>query len=284
MKISECVPLMLIVTGFLVLTPADGQKQLAQSPRILSAKAAYFVNQTGSDAVGKNALAQLKKWGKFQLVTDQKQADLIFLLSADPYKGGNIIFASGQTGTIENGEVTEDAVPNYNKQSPTRYAYLTVIDTKTGDNLWSDKHLWGGLLTGFNSVGERLVKQLQNQTKKASGCATTITLGPTSEDLRRMYGASTDVAMRSDGTPNSESFLLSPNIKLSAQYGSDEQACTLTLEPWPPSADHQKDGQQFMSSVRILEILEQVAPADKRGEQPLYGSRVTCAGSIGIWF
>ena len=166
MKTAECVPLMLIVAGFLALTPADGQKQLAQSPRILSAKTVCFVNKTGSDAVGKNALAQLKKWGKFQLVADRKEADLVFLLSADPYRGGNIIFASGQTGTVENGEATEDTVPNYNKQSPTRYAYLTVVDTKNGDNLWSDKRLWGGLLTGFNSVGERLVKRLQNQTRK----------------------------------------------------------------------------------------------------------------------
>ena len=115
--------------------------------------------------------------------------------------------------------------------------------------------------------------------------ATTITIGPTSEDLRRMYGASTDVAMRSDGTPNSESFLLSPNIKLSVQYGEDKQACTLTLEPGPPSAEHQKDGEQLMPSVRISEILEQVAPTDKRGEKTRDGlSGVTCAGSIGIWF
>lgn len=166
MRISEFGSLILVFTGFLLVAPAVAQKQLAQSPRILSAKTVYFNNQTGSDEVGKNALAQLKKWGKFQLVSDRKQADLIFLLSADPYKGGNIIFASGQTGTTENGHVTEDPVPNYNKQSPTRYAYLTVIDTKTGDNLWSDKHVWGGLLTGFNSVGERLVKELENQTKK----------------------------------------------------------------------------------------------------------------------
>ena len=115
--------------------------------------------------------------------------------------------------------------------------------------------------------------------------ATITTLAPTSEDLRRMYGASTDVAMHSDGTPNSERFLLSPNIKLTAQYGSDKQACTLVLEPGPPSADHQKDGEQLMSSVRISEILEQVAPADKRGEKPRDGSSgVSCAGSIGIWF
>jgi len=41
-----------------------------------------------------------------------------------------------------------------------------VIDPKTGGNLWSDQHLWGALLTGFNSVGARLIKELENQTKK----------------------------------------------------------------------------------------------------------------------
>ena len=165
MRISEYFATFAL-TSLLFVASARGQKQLAQSPRILSAKTAYFDNETGSDAVGKTALAQLKKWGKFQIVAEKKEAELIFLLSADPYKGGNVTFASGQTGSVENGHVTEDAVPNYNKQSPTRYAYLTVIDGKTGDNLWSDKHLWGGLLTGFNSVGERLVKELESQTRK----------------------------------------------------------------------------------------------------------------------
>src|SRR5215469_7545779 len=117
MRISGNCSLIFVLANLLVATPIVAQKQLAQSPRILSAKTVYFDNQTGSDPVGKNALAQLKKWGKFQLVTDRKQADLIFLLSADPYKGGNIIFASGQTGSMENGQVTKDAVPDYNKQS-----------------------------------------------------------------------------------------------------------------------------------------------------------------------
>lgn len=166
MRISERCFLAFIVAVFLSEPSSVAQKQMATSPRIMSAKTVFFDNQTGSDAIGKNTLAQLKRWGKFRLVTDRKEADLIFLLSADPYKGGHVIFAGGQTGSIDNGHVTEDAVPNYNKQSPTRYAYLTVIDLKTGDNLWSDKHLWGGLLTGFNSVGERLVKEFESQTKK----------------------------------------------------------------------------------------------------------------------
>jgi hypothetical protein len=166
MRVFEHFRIIFVLTSLLVANPAVAQKQLAQSPGILSAKSVYFMNQTGSDAVGKNALAQLKKCGKFQLIADPKLADLIFLLSADPYKGGNIILASGQTGSINDGHITEDPTPNYNKQSPTRYAYLTVIDRKTGDNLWSDKHVWGGLLTGFNSVGERLIKELENQSKK----------------------------------------------------------------------------------------------------------------------
>jgi len=146
---------------------AQAQKQLAQSPRILSAKSVYFDDRTGVDAVSNRALDQLKKWGRFQIVQDRKRADLIFLLSADPYKGGHIIMAGGQTGTIDtHGKIDEDPIPNYNKQAPVRYSYLNVIDAMTGENLWSDSHRWGGLLTGFNSVGKRLVKDLEEQIKK----------------------------------------------------------------------------------------------------------------------
>jgi hypothetical protein len=146
---------------------AHAQKQPAKSPRILSAKTVYFDDRTRAEAVGKAALAELKKWARFQIVQDKKQADLIFLLSADPYKGGYIIMASGQTGSIDaKGHIEVDRVPNYNKQAPVRDAYLTVIDPKTGETLWTDFHVWGGLLTGANSAGERLVKKLKKQIEK----------------------------------------------------------------------------------------------------------------------
>lgn len=157
----------LLALTLLLAAPASfAQKQLARSPRILNAKTVYFLNKTGSDRVGSEALARLKKWKKFQIVADRSQADLIFLLSADPYRGGNVLLASGQTGTInEDGRITEDPIPNYIKASPVRYAYLAVIDPATGENLWSDRHVWGGLLTGFNSVGARLISKLEKQTR-----------------------------------------------------------------------------------------------------------------------
>ena len=157
----------LLFAGLVAPRSVRSQKQLAKSPKILAAKTVYFDNQTGADAVGAAALAQLKKWARFQIVDDKKSADLIFLLSADPYNGGYIIFSGGQTGTVDSsGHLQEDRVPNYNRQAPIRDAYLTVIDPKTGQNLWSDSHVWGGLLTGTNSAGERLVKKLEKQVEK----------------------------------------------------------------------------------------------------------------------
>ena len=151
----------------LLCTSAFAQRDRAHDPHILNAKTVYFFNRTGSDAVGAEALAALKAWNRFKIVTDRNKADLILLLDCDPYRGGDIIFSGGQTGTVhDDGHITQDPYPNYSKSSPTRYAYLYVIDTTNGKSLWSAHRPWGGLLTGYNSAGARLVRKLQKQTKQ----------------------------------------------------------------------------------------------------------------------
>ena len=59
-----------------------------------------------------------------------------------------------------------DDVPTFNKAAPVRYAYLTVYDAKSGENLWSAEHQWGGALTGFHSAGARLVNKLRKEIEK----------------------------------------------------------------------------------------------------------------------
>jgi hypothetical protein len=158
------VPVLLITA-----TSGQSQKRSALSPQILSAKSVYFDNQTGAALVGERALAELKKWGHFQ-ITDQherEKADLVILLSADPYRGGYVLLADGKTGTVGGkGSIEADPVPNYNKAAPVRYAHLTVIEPASGKELWSSSRPWGGLLTGFNSAGERLIKSLEKQIRK----------------------------------------------------------------------------------------------------------------------
>ncbi|HYL67877.1 MAG TPA: hypothetical protein VEX69_01825 [Candidatus Limnocylindria bacterium] len=137
------------------------------APKVLSAKSVYFDDQTGVPAIGQKALAQLKKWGRFKIVKDPKEADLILRLSASPYNGGHILLADGQTATVhDDGDVEVDSIPTFNKAAPTRAAYLTAINPVRGRSLWSDSHVWGGLLTGFNSAGERLIKEFRKDVEK----------------------------------------------------------------------------------------------------------------------
>lgn len=166
MRASSHLVGVFILATLVLPTASQDHTHSKLAPKILSAKTVYFDDQTGAPHVGENALEQIKKWGRFRVVRDWKRADLILLLSADPYKGGHIVTAGGQTGSVDGKNIDVDPVPNFNKLSPVRYAYLTVIDPVTEESLWTGSHQWGGLLTGFNSVGERLVKRLEKEMRK----------------------------------------------------------------------------------------------------------------------
>jgi hypothetical protein len=71
MRISVYLGSAFILMSLVGTAPVVAQKQMAKSPRILSAKTVFFSNQTGSDAVGDKALAELKKWGNFKLCSIQ---------------------------------------------------------------------------------------------------------------------------------------------------------------------------------------------------------------------
>ena len=167
MRERACLLVGITFVNFAAIPVAHAQKGPPPSAKIRSAESVYFDDQTGAAAVGKKAVVELRKWGRFRIANDRTEADLVMLLSSDPYRGQNVIVSGGQTGTIgPDGDVREDRVPTFGKLAPVRYAYLTVIDARTGEVLWSGSHRWGGLLTGFNSAGERLVKKFEKETKK----------------------------------------------------------------------------------------------------------------------
>jgi hypothetical protein len=74
MQVSKRFVVFLILGFCAVVTRAVPQKPLAQSPQFSSAKTIFFKNQTGSDGVGKNTLATLKKWGRFRIVRSRPKA------------------------------------------------------------------------------------------------------------------------------------------------------------------------------------------------------------------
>ena len=104
------------------------------------------------------AYEQLTKWGRWQVVSERQSADLILLLSAHQYNGGYI---GNTTGTVdENGNInaTSSSTP-----VTVGYTFITIVDPKTGDNLWSDSKRWGNLYTGFHSATKGLVDELMKR-------------------------------------------------------------------------------------------------------------------------
>ena len=58
----------------------------------------------------------------------------------------------------------EDNIPNYNHQDRSLRLLTVVIRRRVILSVQSI--VWGGRLTSVNSVGERLVKELESQTRK----------------------------------------------------------------------------------------------------------------------
>ena len=139
------------------LVPAKAQKHDKLPARLLTAKLVYFENQTGFAAVGEESVRELEKWGRFRIVPDPAQAELLLVLSSKVESGA---LASP----------TEDRRFGPDLSFHFRYrpanAYLTVDDAVTGERLWSGRHVWGGLLTGFNSAGRRLIHKLRKQVER----------------------------------------------------------------------------------------------------------------------
>jgi hypothetical protein len=177
--LSQLLVLAVAVAGF---TPggAAKDKHLPLPPQIMAAKTVYIDNQSGIAKLGDRCYTEIQKWGRFQVVQDPKQADLILLLSAHEYVSGYVTSGGGTTSTINStgniyatssgdqttgtmnssGTITTTSSPTYTQPVTVGYTYLTAIDPKTGDKLWSDSKRWGNLYTGFHSATKSLVDEL----------------------------------------------------------------------------------------------------------------------------
>jgi hypothetical protein len=148
---------------------AKEKQHLPLPATVLAAKKVFIDNQTGMAKLGDRAYEELTKWGRFQIVVDRKDADLIFLLTAQEHDGGYITTGGGQTGTVDSsGNINTTSSPTYTTHVTVGYTYLTVFDGKSGDNLWSDSKKWGNLYTGFHSATKGLIEELRKRMDEQS--------------------------------------------------------------------------------------------------------------------
>jgi len=157
-KMEKRVIVLALVFVFGLGLPATAKppKRHVLAAKLFAAKSVYFDNETGFAAVGADALRELKKWGRFRVVQNRERADLVFVLSSEEYSED-----VGDLGPASKTDFEPDWFLHFHYRPAN--AYLTVIDTITGETLWAGSHVWGGLLTGFNSAGRRLVHRLREQ-------------------------------------------------------------------------------------------------------------------------
>lgn len=183
---KSCLLQLLVLFIVVAAFTTDGtakDKHLPLPPQITAAKSVFIDNQSGISNIGDKCYQEIQKWGRFQVVQDRKQADLILLLSAREYTRGYATTGGETTGTISSsgtidttsignqttgsinssGTINTTSQPTYTRPVTVRYTYITVIDPKTGDNLWSASKPWGGLYTGFHSATKGLIDDLMKR-------------------------------------------------------------------------------------------------------------------------
>jgi hypothetical protein len=91
-----------------------------------------------------------------------------------------------------------------------------------------------------------------------AGClfvaAASVVLAPSSQELHNRYGE-----------PFVERFMARPGISVAVEYGSDQRACQVLIEP-PQPLFHTEEHAPPMSSEAVTEILEEIVPMQTRGK------------------
>jgi len=202
--------LSLAVIASFSTTSTAGDKHQPLPPQIIKATTVYIDNQSGVAKLGDRCYTEIEKWSRFKVVQDPKTADLVFLLSAKEYTRGYVTSGGGSTSTVytsgniyattignqttgtvnTSGTVSTTTQPTYTRAVTVGYTYLTVIDPKTGESLWSDMKRWGNLFTGFHSATKGLIDDLMKRINESLP-ATPASAGPASVAPHQMIVSTT---------------------------------------------------------------------------------------------
>ena len=146
-------PVLLVVFLLTLRTTSLLGKEKNRVPlpaQVITAKTVYIDNHSEEASVDNKAREELRKWGRFQLVSDRTQADLIFLFSTSEYTS----YATNN--------------PPYTTEVQSNYTYLTIIDGKSGQHLWNASQKWGSLYSGYHSATRGLISDLKKRIEEQS--------------------------------------------------------------------------------------------------------------------
>lgn len=164
----------LVLVVLVMATPGSAQlfaqRKYAPMPdRVLQAKTVYLDDQSGYPGVGDKAYQELTKWGRFKVVSNRKDADLILLISARAYTGGYVTTSTGQVTPTGSGGVYGQAT-SIGVPLVAIYGYLTFIDPSSGEMVWSEvrRAKWSAGHT-VHAIFDELRKRMAEQESVSAG-------------------------------------------------------------------------------------------------------------------
>ena len=156
MKTSALFFLVIICASFVGSSSALARQEgrpsaLGQIKQADSAAIDCSACPRGLAKAGKTAEQELLAWKRFRLVGDPKKADLVFMLSANPYLGDYLTRKGLDTRPVK----IDGAI-------------LTIIDPHTGRELWSDSRHWGSLrvASATRALIDELRSEMESEARK----------------------------------------------------------------------------------------------------------------------
>lgn len=113
-------------------------KRMPLPPALLQAKRIYIDNRTlDCPECADHAFDELSKWGRFQVVTDPKDADLVFVLKSTSTERPVSVVANTTSTGVDSSQ-TNGTVISHEDDT----VYLTVLDAHTNQQLYSNSAYW----------------------------------------------------------------------------------------------------------------------------------------------
>jgi len=138
----------------------DKNEKMPLPDKVVAARTVFLINETDENKFGDRFYQELKKWNRWQIVTDRAKADLVLVISQRDSLGAMITTgtatATGQTaqGTVISGQLKSSSW------------HLYVVDATTGETLWRTKTTGQGKLWRmWSSIAKSLLSDVQKRLK-----------------------------------------------------------------------------------------------------------------------
>lgn len=145
-----------LVTLLLTATSFAG-KPAVHAPlpaALMEAKTVYIQNDSGFAALGDRCFEALSAWGRFKIVANPNDADLVFLLTAHSRSNGySGTTTAGQNGTSYT-NLSEDRI---------NVTTLAIVGTSNKQTVWTDTRKWGIRHAATTEIIKSLRKRFEEQ-------------------------------------------------------------------------------------------------------------------------